>query len=102
MNVLSTELAVSDQQIETAFRSLGCSVDLVGEYAEQDRYTLTHESLADFRQAAGGYREVASIRETTAEGFTALVLTGVQPFRGMQRFDLYVVDFGAARVACRF
>ena len=95
MNNLTSQINLTDEQINRAFAALGC-------YAEVDCdpefFTVTTDTLADFREAAKGYAE----GRVTTQTATELVISGAQVKRGEQRRDLFVIDFGAVRVACRF
>lgn len=96
MNTLTGK--VTDKQIETAFAAIGCDILVSGEYGETERFSVTNDSLDDFRAASKGWNRCGTIEAEE----NALIFRDVAPRKGDQRCDLYVVDFGDIRISCKF
>ena len=89
---------VSDEEIESAFRTLGCDVDVGGEYGEPERFTITNDDLQGFIEESFKWLKCGSRKKIG----NSAIFTGVATQKGQTRFDLYVVDFGDIRIACKF
>lgn len=95
MNSLDSRINLTDDEITAAFDKIGCGAMVD---CDTELFTVTNDTLADVVAAAANYKAGRISKQTD----TALVLNGVQVRAGDQRRDLFVIDFGAVRVACRF
>lgn len=98
MNTLTQSINLKDEQINLAFANIGCDVEVSGEYGEPDRFTVTAESLADFEAAANNWYKCGA--SETGNGY--IIFKDVAQRKGDQKYDLYIIDFGTARIACKF
>jgi len=98
MNTLTQLVNVTDDQINQSFTDIGCDVEVSGEYGETDRFTVVSESIADFEAAAKNWHKCGSVEK----GDNYIIFRDAAPRSGDQRCDLYLIDFGAARIACKY
>lgn len=110
MNSLTDKIQTTDEEISEAFHALGCDADLGGDYAEPERFAACSDTLDDFRNNSHHWREHGKFETSVyVNGETikldskkAIKVCDVQPKKGDQRFDLYVIDFGDIRIACKY
>lgn len=96
MNTLTSQL--TDEQIQLAFTEIGCDIDINGEYGEPHRFTVTNDSLDDFITSSAQWNKCGSVKKEK----NALIFLGVAPRKMDQECDLYVVNFGDIRIACKY
>ncbi len=86
---------MTNEEIENAFVEMGCSSCMV-----DDEYgcnvVFTHDTINDFLRAVKNYNEYGEITHND----NSLIIASVQPRRGDQRYDVYVIDFGDIRGVC--
>jgi hypothetical protein len=100
MNTLTSKL--SDSEIEEAFKKIGCDIDVGGEYGEPERFAITNDTLQGFIDESFKWLKCGSRKYAPGTDKKAAIFKDVSTKAGERRFDLYVVDFGDIRIACKF
>lgn len=86
----------TEQQIENIFQAIGYGVDV------DDDLIRTAETIDNFKQARDGYNEKGRMTEgKTGDGLAYIEIENCQAFKGQQRVNLVVVDFGDFRLAAK-
>jgi len=96
MNTLTSK--VSDEEIEIAFKDIGCDVDVSGEYGEPERFAVTSDELQSFIDQSSKWLKCGECEKLE----NSAIFRDVATQSGVPVFDLYVVDFGGIRISCRF
>jgi hypothetical protein len=96
MNTLNSK--VTDKDIEESFKKLGCDVDVSGEYGEPERFSVTNDSLQEFVDGSARWLKCGQCKKID----NSLIFKDVSTQKGETTFDLYVVDFGDIRIACKY
>ena len=95
---MRNEINLTNGQIEALFdEAFGAGVNLDEEYGVD--VIFTRDTLANFDEASNKFAECGMPIFGEVGGFRTLLLAGTQPFKGDQRRDVYVIDFGTVR-AC--